>query len=501
VRGYIINHFKRNMRKIFIVTTIAIVLFSSCKKNTEDQDIIFNVTPNTLTFTGGGGHATVQVNMNGSRWVVTSDQDWCSVSVNTSVLSYVPVTVTASSNPAGSERNANLMFIMDGIDTIYVAVVQSTFYPDYSNRIAPEPAGMNSDAKTLALKMVAGWNLGNSLEATGGETAWGNPLTTQQLIDSVKASGINTIRIPCAWDSHLENLSTCKINASWLERVKQVVDYCCNNEMYVILNIHWDGGWLENNPTFDKQPAVNAKQKALWEQISLFFRDYDEHLIFAGTNEVHTDSDPASENFEVQMSYNQTFVNAVRSTGGKNAYRNLVIQAYNTNIDLAVSNLIVPNDSVADRLMVEVHYYDPWDFTGLEADASWATVKYLWGTDFAQYGTISSWGQEIYVLSQFQKMKTSFADNGYPVILGELGALRRSSLTGSTLEYHLAARAYYYQYISREAKNSGMVPFIWDNGYTGNLGFGIYNRSDGSVFDRQALDAYITGASAGTYPF
>ena len=292
-------------------------------------------------------------------------------------------------------------------------------YPDYRNHIAPDATGMTSTAKVLAAKMFAGWNLGNALEAPGDETAWGNPKVTQTFIDSIKAAGINTIRIPCAWDGYIENVSTCKLKASWLARVKEVVDYCFKNNMYVILNIHWDGGWLENNPTYAKQYAVNAKQKALWEQIAVTFRGYDEHLLFAGANEVNIGSaTPTAENFEVQMSYNQTFVDAVRSTGGKNTNRDLVIQAFNTNIDQAVSNLIVSNDNIQDRLLVEVHYYDPWDFCGLETDQTWATVKYLWGTEYAQYGAISSWGQESYVLTQFQKMKTNFVEWNGSVCLG-----------------------------------------------------------------------------------
>ena len=147
-------------------------------------------------------------------------------------------------------------------------------------------------------------------------------------------------------------------------------------------------------------------------------------------------------------------------------------------------------------MMVEVHYYDPWEFCG-----NTSSSVYLWGTSYAQYGSISNWGQEDYVRAQFQKMKTNFVDKGYPVILGEFGAMRRSSLTGSALTNHLASRAYYMQYIAQYAKQYGMVPFIWDNGATGDKGFGIFNRSNGSVFDRQTLNAYITGAVNGKYPF
>ncbi len=493
------------MRQIFLILEVVFIgLFASCAKKDNAKDPAIKVSPESVTVAVGGGEYTLDVTMNGSKWVATSDQTWCTVSVKSSFQPYVQVIVTSSSNITINARTARLTFVMDSKLTVNVTVTQEglkDLYPDYSNRIAPDATGMTSNAKTLAAKMSAGWNLGNSLECPGGETAWGNPMTTQRLIDSVKIVGINAIRIPCAWDSYIENTGTWKLKASWLARVKEVVDYCINRDMYVILNIHWDGGWLQDNPTYAKQFVNNAKQKALWQQIAVNFRDYDEHLLFAGTNEVNSGSaTPVAENFEVQLSYNQTFVDAVRSTGGKNSYRNLVVQAFNTNIDLAVSKLIVSNDTIKNRLMVEVHYYDPWDFCGLESDQSWATMKYYWGADYVQYG-VSNWGQEDYVVTQFQKMKTNFVDKGYPVILGEYGALRRSSLTGSALEHHLSSRAHYFQYIAQQAKNYGMIPFFWDNGYTGNFGSAIFNRSDGSVFDRQVLNAYITGASAGTYPF
>jgi endoglucanase len=494
------------MRQIFLILEIIFIGFlASCAKKDNAKDPTITVSPESLTVAAGGGDNTLNVTMNGSKWVLTSDQTWCTASVKSSFQPYVQVTVTSSSNTTKNTRTAKLTFVMDSKVTINVTVTQegqAELYPDYSNRIASDATGMTSNAKVLAAKMSAGWNLGNSLESSGGETAWGNPMTTQRLIDSVKMVGINAIRIPCDWNSYIENTGTCKLKASWLARVKEVVDYCINKDLYVILNIHWDGGWLQDNPTYAKQYENNAKQKALWQQIAVTFRDYGEHLLFAGTNEVNSGSaTPVAENFEVQMSYNQTFVDAVRSTGGKNSNRNLVIQAFNTNIDLAVSNLIVSNDTTKNRLMVEVHYYDPWDFCGLETDQTWATAKYLWGTDYAVYGPISSWGQEPYVLTQFQKMKTNFVDKGYPVILGEFGATRRSALTGSALEHHLASRAHYFQYVAQQAKNYGMVPFVWDNGFTGNFGSAVFNRGDGSVFDRQVLNAYITGTSAGIYPF
>jgi endoglucanase len=373
----------------------------------------------------------------------------------------------------------------------------SDFYPDYSYPTTANSTGMSSSSKVLAAKMFVGWNLGNSLEVPGNETGWGNPETTQALIDSVKAAGINAIRIPCAWNSYIEDTVSCKLKASWLNRVKEVVDYCYKNEMYVILNIHWDGGWLENNPTFAKKVAINAKQKALWQQIAVFFRDYDEHLLFAGTNEVHVNyGTPTDENISVQQSFNQTFVDAVRSTGGRNAFRNLIVQSYNTDIDHAVNRLKIAKDILPDRLMVEVHYYSPWDFCG---DA--ASNIYLWGKDYVQFGAVSNWGQESFLNTQFQNMKTNFVDKGYPVILGEYGAIRRSALTGSVLQHHLDSRVYFYQYITQQAKKYGLVPFVWDNGSKKNNGFAIFDRNTGTVFDTAVLKAYIQGASIGVYPF
>ena len=490
----------------FIFAFILSSGISSCKEkepvitDSAVTNAVFKVNPDSLKFTEWGGGDTLAVSMNGTGWNVLSDQTWCTLSLSTSTKASDKIVVTVIPNTEATARTAKLTFVMDNKTTVTMKVLQAaktSLYPSYKDSIAPDVSGMSSNAKSLASKIFAGWNLGNSLEVPGSETGWSNPKTTQSLIDAIKAAGINAVRIPCAWDSYIVDATTCKLSATWLARVKEVVDYCIKDNMYVIINIHWDGGWLENNPTYAKQNVVNAKQKALWEQIAVNFRDYDEHLLFAGTNEVHADyNTPTTENNTVQQSFNQTFVNAVRSTGGKNVYRNLIVQSYNTNIGYAVSYLKLPTDVVSNKMMVEVHYYDPYDFS---LDTTGST--YLWGTNFAQYGSTSSWGQEDYVQSQFKNMKAYFVDKGYPVILGEFGAIRRSSLTGSTLQHHLDSRAYYYQYVAQQAKNYGLVPFVWDNGATGNNGMGLFNRSDGSVFDSQALNAYIAGATSGVYPY
>ncbi|WP_264535452.1 glycoside hydrolase family 5 protein [Flavobacterium sp. N1736] len=368
-------------------------------------------------------------------------------------------------------------------------------YPSYNtNPIAADANGMSSTAAQLAAKIKLGWNIGNTLEATGGETAWGNPKVTKALIDAVKANGFNAIRIPCSWNQYLENSATAKIKTDWLNRVKEVVQYCVDNDMYVVVNIHWDGGWLENNITEAKKVENNAKQKAFWEQIATQLRGFDEHVLFASANE------PAVED-AVQMavltSYHQTFIDAVRSTGGKNAYRVLVVQGPTTDIEKTNKLMLtLPTDKIANKMMVEVHYYAPWNFAGLTKDETWGKMFYYWGANYHSTTDTernASWGEEADLEKNFKLMKAQFVDKGIPVLLGEFGAIRRTTLTGDALTLHLASRAYYLKTVVKQAKANGLLPFYWDEGSLNDKGFGIFNRANNTVFDTQALTALKEG--------
>jgi endoglucanase len=279
--------------------------------------------------------------------------------------------------------------------------------------------------------------------------------------------------------------------------VKQVVQWCVDSGLYVIVNIHWDGGWLENNITTTAQSSVNAKQKAYWEQIATTLRGFDEHLLFASANEPDASTATA---MSVLLSYHQTFINAVRSTGGHNAYRVLIVQGPKTDIDTTDSLMnTMPTDTVPSRMMAEVHYYAPYQFALMTADASWGNQFYYWGAGY--HSTTdptrnSTWGEEDYVNAEFAKMKAKFADKGIPVVLGEFGAIRRSgTLSGSDLQLHLNSRAYFNNYVVRQALANGMLPFVWDEGGLGNNSMGIFNRPNNTVFDQQELDALIRGGN------
>ena len=373
---------------------------------------------------------------------------------------------------------------------------QHVDYPGYNtNPIAPDSSGMSSSASGLAAKIKVGWNIGNSLEATGGETSWGNPLVTKELIQLVKQNGFNAIRIPCSWNQFLEDSATAKIKSSWLNRVRQVVQYCVDNDMFVILNIHWDGGWLENNVTPEKQTDVNAKQKAFWEQIATHFRDFDEHLIFAGANEPNVEN---AAQMAVLKTYTQTFIDAVRSTGGRNSYRVLVVQGPSTDIE-KTNNLMtsLPNDKIANKMMVEIHYYTPYQFCLMPKDANWGKAFYYWGRDYhstTDPDRNASWGEEAQLDGLMESMKSKFVDKGIPVILGEYAVIRRTFLTGKALDLHLASRAYFLKYMTRQAKVNGLLPFYWDAGNMGENASALFDRKNNKVYDQQAIDAIMEGA-------
>lgn len=306
----------------------------------------------------------------------------------------------------------------------------------------------------------------------------------------------NAIRIPCSWNQHLENHSTAKIKIAWLNRVKQVVQWCVDNDMYVILNIHWDGGWLENNCTTEKQFENNAKQKALWEQIATHLRDFDERLMFAGTNEPNVEN---ASQMAVLQSYLQTFVDAVRATGGRNHYRTLVVQGPSTDVERTFELMSdLPVDVVSHRMMAEIHFYTPFQFCLMSEDANWGKMFYYWGRDYhstTDVGRNATWGEEARLDELMAMMKQQFVDKGIPVVLGEYAVIRRNSLTGDNLELHLASRAHYLRYLTQKARSSGLLPFYWDAGNMGNNASALFNRRDYTVYDQVALDAIMEGVN------
>lgn len=305
--------------------------------------------------------------------------------------------------------------------------------------------------------MGNGINLGNTLEACDNnvgiktntplsyETHWGQPKTTQAMIDGMKAAGFDTIRIPVAWMTNATHLyeGDYTIDADYMDRVEEVVRYARKAGMYVIINDHWDGGWygMFGSESAETRALAMEAYKGMWQQIAERFRDYSDYLIFESANEelgTRFDENSAlycsdsvvtylndDERYALTNEINQTFVDVVRATGGNNATRFLLIAGYGTNIDQTCDDRFqMPKDIVDSKLMVSVHYYDPWSYCGASSAVS-AT----------KWGKVSDYE---YMDQQLAKM-TKFTEAGYGVVIGEYGALPCSDgLKDNTLAYHTA---------------------------------------------------------------
>lgn len=354
------------------------------------------------------------------------------------------------------------------------------------------------DQTAITAAMGMGWNLGNQLEASSNkvpnETAWGNPTITEDLIKAVKAQGFNTIRIPVSYLSKIGEAPDYTIDSAWLDRVQEVVDYVVGNDMYAVMNIHGDGyytvdgGWLLC--VDDNQDEIKAKYEAVWKQIADRFKDYDEHLIFESMNEEfdNTYGRPNKDGYANINEYNQIFVDTVRGTGSNNTKRWLLLPGWNTNVEYTAGNygFVIPEDKLCEsdgkRIMISVHYYDPYNFT---LDENSSSAKTQWG----KYATenFDNWGQEDYVDSQMQKLHDTFVAEGYPVIIGEMGVQDKTHLSENFNEY----RRYWLEYVVKSAKTNGCIPVYWDNGWNGKNGFGLFDRTSCTVTQQSLIDAMI----------
>ncbi|WP_171056404.1 cellulase family glycosylhydrolase [Paenibacillus sinopodophylli] len=365
------------------------------------------------------------------------------------------------------------------------------------------------NASQIVFDMGAGWNLGNQLEAnssgTPNETAWGNPAVTQSLIQKVKAAGFKTIRIPVSYLNTIGSAPNYTINSTWLNRVKTVVDYAYNEGLYVIVNMHGDGynsvagSWLLVNSS--DQTTITAKYQKVWQQIANTFVNYDEHLIFESMNETFdgTYGTPNTTYYSNLNTYNQIFVDTVRQTGGNNSARWLLVPGWNTNIDYTVGNygFVLPTDnyrsstipSSEKRIMISVHYYSPWDFAGEES----STIT-QWGATATNNSKKSTWGQEDYLESQLKSTYDKFVTQGYPVVIGEYGSIDKTAFDSTNHTY----RAAFAKAVSSAAKKYGSIPVYWDNGYNGQYGFGLFNRSTLAVTQQGIIDAIMSGMGTST---
>lgn len=370
------------------------------------------------------------------------------------------------------------------------------------------PAETKGDSVQFSQNLMPGWNLGNQLESnsdgTPSETAWGNPVITENLIKQVKAQGFKSIRIPVSYLSKIGAGPDYTIDSKWLDRVQEVVDMCIDNGLYAIINVHGDGyysikgGWLLCGEPASEQETIKAKYEKVWEQIANRFKDYDDHLVFESMNEVFDGSygNPKPEYYNNINAYNQIFVDTVRKAGGNNNSRYLLIPGWNTDINFTTGDcdtytmeakLVIPNDS---RIMVSVHYYTPWEFCVDEGKDTFNK----WGDSVKKF--VKRRQSETLVNRQFDKLYNAFIKNGYGVVIGEYGANDKTSKDKSNTTY----RAYFAEYVNYAAHQRNIVTVYWDNGYNGNHGFGLFDRTECTVTQPEIIKSIINGAKATTAP-
>lgn len=469
----------------------------------------------TMNVGAAGGQVTVTLKANASYSQVISN-DWVSeITSRANMVEYTRnYSVAANISNARSATISYTMVVNDSTsitEAVTINQEQGTTTGD-----------MSKTAMDIAALMYPGWNLGNTMEAgnaannwknagIGSETFWQSAKTTQQLIDLVKASGFKSVRIPCSWVmGHITDAEACTIDADWLTRVHEVVDYCIKNNLYVIINQHWDGGWIEHNGMTANADIKTTKAQLtkIWTQIADNFKKYDEHLLFAGMNEPGVGAGEGDIIGVADMSnriaeYEQTFIEAVRATGGNNAKRVLIVQGPNTDIDKFVANNYMSKikDSATDRLMVEVHFYDPYQFTDLSEDKDWGKYYLYWGKNNTNGSeadrTADAKYNEDYVEAQMKKMKTNFFDKGYPVLIGEFGANQRLAIGKDAV--HDASVKDYYKAVVTSAINNGCVPMAWDTN-SGLPSMTIFNRAGASVSNANMLESIKAAVAAAKWP-
>lgn len=388
-----------------------------------------------------------------------------------------------------------------GTDTNTGSETQSAAEEQTGTEVQAKPSefkDLNQQEITAAMGM--GWNLGNQLEASSAgvpsETAWGNPVITEELIKTIKEQGFKSIRIPVSYLTKIGEAPDYKIDEDWLNRIQEVVDYAVDNDIYAIVNMHGDGyysvdkAWLLCAEDDDAQVEIRAKYEAVWTQIAERFKDYDEHLIFESMNEEFNGNygSPVRKAYENINAYNQIFVDAIRKTGSNNAKRWLLFPGWNTNIEYTAGDygFEIPTDSLCEadgnRFMISVHYYDPYNFTIDESIGSWKTQ---WGKYAVE--DYDSWGQEDYADEQMAILNEVFVKNGYPVVIGEMGVQDKSMASRVFPEY----RRYWYEYIVKAAKDNGCIPVCWDNGYNGNKGLGIIDRKTLNITQPEIIEGMM----------
>ena len=351
--------------------------------------------------------------------------------------------------------------------TLLSVAIALVAVPEKTMVSAKGNGGEMRDLSTMELikDMGIGINLGNTFESCGDwidqwgdgtpsayETAWGSPVITKEMIDGYADAGFGVIRVPVAWSNMMADDNSYTINSSYLARVTEVVDWALEDNLYVIVNLHWDSGWLEDLPT--NYDTCMQKYTTIWTQVSDAFCDYGYHLIFESQNEELGWSSVwnrwggdsgKEESFNYVNAVNQAFVDVVRNSDGNNPQRHLLISGYNTDVELTCDPLFQMPEDPAERCAVSVHYYTPAGFAILTQDESWGKAQSTWGTD-AEYEELNR---------NMDMLEERYSSKGIPVIIGEYGCPRENKEEESVRRFLTAV-------CEASLSRGGICPVLWD---------------------------------------
>lgn len=477
----------KNSKLIWTVIFAASIYFLAACKKTENESVLTldNIT-DTVAATGGTKNLSFTTN---STWSIdTTGFGWVKLNSVSGNAGESSLTISvADTNTTGAARTKIILLKSGSGLARRITVYQYPYiFPNYNTSpVAPNATGMSSTAAQLVTKIKLGVNLGNTLELVNI-----NPGPTEAYFQMLKQTGFNAVRIPCGWYLHGGDNATAKIPQEWMDSVKKVVNWCVSNDMYVLLNIHWDGGWLEGagNAAESQKDMVIARQTAYWQQIATAMRDFDEHVMFASANEpFNISNDQEAKNL---VAYHQACINAVRSTGGRNTYRTIAIQGPEEFIS---PGRYFPTDPTPNRLIFEFHNYTPSNFCILGADPSeggWGYIFYYWGA--GNHSTIDSsyrnatYGEESEILAHYARLKADYVDKGIPLLMGEYSANRRKSTdplhVPLDMAKHNASVSAWYTFVTRQCLAIGAKPFLWETNQ-------IFDRVNNSIVDQQSVNA------------
>ncbi len=320
--------------------------------------------------------------------------------------------------------------------------------------------GEMRDMSTMEIvqDMGIGINLGNTFESMGQgnvvrnyETGWGSPVITQEMIQGYADCGFGVLRVPVAWSNMMSG--DYDISPEYMARVTEVVGWALDSGMYVILNIHWDGGWFSRFANEEDRDECFYKYERIWTQLCAQYKNYSDRLMFESLNEEggwediwnrYSNEGDKELSYSVLNDINQRFVNIVRKSGGNNKKRHLLIAGYNTDIELTCDPLYKMPDDPAGRCAVSVHYYTPPTFAIIDKDVDWGKAQSEWGSE-ADYAELNKY---------MDMMKTTYVDKGVPVIIGEFAAATRNK-TDEMLRLYLSS-------VCAAGYTRGMCPVLWD---------------------------------------